>query len=265
MPLFFKMSKRFNYFYLIEIQYLGYRLHGWQYQHGLKTVQGFLELTVNFVLENKPFKIMGSGRTDAMVSANSSYFELFLEEPIEEQPFFASMNENLPSDVKILSWKAVNKDFNILQDVVSKEYQYYFGFGEKQHPFSAPFMACFPEQLDIPLMQEAAKLYEGEHDFVHYCHKPKPDKDTRREIFKSEIRLNTELTASFFPEKSYVYQVVGKGFMRYQIRMMMGALLLVGKHKLTLHVLEESLKGKTDLFEKYSAPASGLMVHQVNY
>lgn len=259
------MSKRFHHFYLIEIQYLGYRMHGWQYQHGLKTVQGFLELTVNFVLEDKPFKIMGSGRTDAMVSANSSYFELFLEESIDEAAFFDQMNKNLPSDLKILSWKVVNKDFNILQDVTSKEYRYYFGFGEKQHPFSAPFMACFQEQLDIPLMQEAAKLYEGDHDFVHYCHQPKPDKDTRRKILQAEIVLNTELKASFFPQQSYFFRVEGKGFMRYQVRMMMGALLLVGRHEITLNDLNESLKGNGILFEKYSAPASGLMVYQVNY
>ncbi|GAA5027877.1 tRNA pseudouridine synthase A [Marivirga lumbricoides] len=260
------MSRRFHHFYLVEIQYLGYRLHGWQFQHGLKTVQGFLELTVKFVLgEEQPFKIMGSGRTDAMVSASSSYFELFLENGIDENTFFADLNQNLPSDLKVLSWQAVDENFNILQNVSSKEYRYYFGYGEKQHPFSAPFMACIPENLDIILMQQGAKLYEGTHDFVHFCHKPKPEKDTVREIKISEIFDNKEFTASFFPKNSFVFRVVGKGFMRYQIRMMMGALFLLGKHEITLSDLENSLINKELTFEKHSAPASGLMVYQVNY
>ncbi len=259
------MSNRFQYFYLIEIQYLGFRLHGWQYQNGLKTIQGFLELTVNFVLKDKPFKVLGSGRTDAMVSAVSSYFELFLEQAIEEDDFFEEMNYNLPSDLKIISWKAVNNQFNIIQDVDVKEYNYLFAFGEKQHPFSAPFMACLPEELDIELMQKGALLYQGEHDFVHFCHRPKPTKNTIREIVESEIVTNTELQANFFPEKSYIFKLRGRGFMRYQIRRMMGALFLLGKQEISLQQLEQSLEGGVNTIEKYTAPASGLMVKDVRF
>ncbi|MBK6266299.1 tRNA pseudouridine(38-40) synthase TruA [Marivirga sp. S37H4] len=259
------MSQRFQHFYLIEIQYLGFRLHGWQYQNGLKTVQGFLELTVNFVLKDKPFKVMGSGRTDAMVSAASSYFELFLEEPIQEDAFFQAMNQNLPTDLKILSWRTVTKEFNIIQDVQSKEYNYFFAFGEKQHPFSAPFMACLPDELDIELMQKGAGLFEGGHDFVHFCHQPKADKNTVREIITSEIIPNEELKANFFPDKSYIFRLIGKGFMRYQIRMMMGVLFMLGQHKITLDQLQQSLTGGDNNIEKYTAPASGLMVKAVTF
>ena len=70
-----------NYFYLINIQYLGFRYHGWQKQPNLKTLHLAIDKTLNFVFErNKKFKTLAVGRTDAMVSANDTAFELFMEE-----------------------------------------------------------------------------------------------------------------------------------------------------------------------------------------
>jgi tRNA pseudouridine38-40 synthase len=72
-----------KYFYVITIQYLGYRFHGWQKQPNVKTVHLMVDRTLNFILEGKQFKSLSSGRTDAMVSAECAAFELFLFEPIE--------------------------------------------------------------------------------------------------------------------------------------------------------------------------------------
>ena len=55
-----------NNYYLIEIQFLGYRFHGWQKQPKLKTVHLMIDRTINYVLENNKFKTLGTGRTDAM-------------------------------------------------------------------------------------------------------------------------------------------------------------------------------------------------------
>jgi tRNA pseudouridine38-40 synthase len=260
------MSNRFQHFYLIELQYLGFRLHGWQFQKGLKTVQGFLERTIKFVLgEQTAFKIMGSGRTDAMVSALSSYFELFLENPIDEICFFRDFNANLPADLKLLSWKKVDSKFNILHNVEHKTYNYFFASGEKQHPFSAPFLTCIHEELDVPLMKKGAALFEGVHDFVHYCYRPIATKETMRTLHSCKIVENTELKANFFPEQTYILEIVGKGFMRYQIRLMMGALFLLGRNEINLTQIDESLKGNTEIFKKASAPASALMVKSTQF
>ena len=58
-------KKRQN--YLIEIQYIGYRFHGWMVQPGLKTVQGMINKTINFVLGGEiKFKTLGTSRTDTL-------------------------------------------------------------------------------------------------------------------------------------------------------------------------------------------------------
>ena len=58
-----------TFYYLIKIQYLGYRFHGWQKQPNLKTVELMLQRTLKYVLQEQKFKILGAGRTDAMVSS----------------------------------------------------------------------------------------------------------------------------------------------------------------------------------------------------
>ena len=116
-------------------------------------------------------KILGTSRTDAMVSAEESAFELFLDhQPLEDpENFLELFNKNLPQDIRALSIEEVDDKFNIIQHSKTKQYAYLFSVGNKFHPFCAPFMANFQEDLDIEKMKEAARLFEGKHDFSNYC------------------------------------------------------------------------------------------------
>ena len=92
-----------KYFYVITVQYLGYRFHGWQKQPNVKTVHLMIDRTFKFILQDKKFKTLASGRTDAMVSAQEAAFELFLHEPLNDlEEFLTLFNHNLPQDIRHL-------------------------------------------------------------------------------------------------------------------------------------------------------------------
>ena len=113
-------------------------------------------------------------------------------------------------------------------------------------------------------MIKGAKLFEGEHYFHKYCTKPSSHTIFKRVIDSCEIIENTILTASFFPEQSYILKVKGKGFLRYQIRLMMATLFELGKGNLTLDFIEVSLKEDNDRkFLRDIAPSSGLQLYDV--
>ncbi|UXP30939.1 tRNA pseudouridine(38-40) synthase TruA [Reichenbachiella agarivorans] len=257
--------KRKYFFYLIEFQYLGYRYHGFQKQPNVKTIQLRLEKTLNHVLGHKEHKTLAAGRTDAMVSVNQSYFELFVQEELHTQEFFQELNKNLPSDIRALSIKQVDEKFNIIQHSKIKEYLYLFSFGAKNHPFAAPYICHIREPLDIPLMTEAASLYQGKHNFQNFVHKPSEKTVFEREILHSEIVINDIYTANFFPEQSYIFRVSGPGFMRYQVRMMVGALFSLGKGEIDLEEFKLSLIEKRKEPYTYIAPATGLVLNSVTY
>ena len=255
-----------KYFYLITIQYLGYRFHGWQKQPNVKTLHLMVDRTFNFILEGKRFKSLSSGRTDAMVSAECAAIELFLFEPIEDIPAFLELfNRNLPQDIRALEIKEVDAKFNIIQSSKIKEYLYLFAHGEKCHPFCAPIMTTILDALDIELMKEGAKLFEGENYLKTYCYKPTDHGVYTRKIMLCELVENTLYTANYFPEKTYILRVQGKGFMRNQIRLMMGTLIDLGKGKLSLQDIKDSLKPDNDIKMNYIAPASGLILKNIDF
>lgn len=255
-----------KYFYVINIQYLGYRFHGWQKQPNVKTLHLMVDRTLNFILEGKYFKSLSSGRTDAMVSAESAAFELFLQEPIEDEIAFLELfNLNLPQDIRALDIKEVDDKFNIIQHSKIKEYLYLFTYGEKCHPFCAPIMTTILDVLDIELMQQGAKLFEGENYLKSYCYKPTDKGIYTREILTCELVENTIYTANYFPKQSYILRVRGKGFMRNQIRLMMGTLIDLGKGKLSIEDIRFSLLPNSIVKMDYIAPASGLILNKIEF
>ena len=129
-----------RYCYLVRLQYLGFRYSGWQKQPGQKTVETMLTKTLKFILDGQKFKILGAGRTDAKVSALDAAFELFVHEPLENlNKFQVLFNKNLPPDIRIKTISETDEQFNIIQHSKEKEYVYLFSYGEKNHPFAAPF------------------------------------------------------------------------------------------------------------------------------
>jgi tRNA pseudouridine38-40 synthase len=256
-----------RYFYLVKVQFLGYRFHGWQKQPNTKTVHLMIDRTLKFILGDQKFKTLGAGRTDAMVSANEAAFELFLDQkPLENLTTFLELfNHNLPQDIRVLSIKEVDEKFNIIKDSKLKEYHYVFAEGAKFHPFAATIMTTILDPLDIELMKVGAQLSEGQNNYRTYCYKPSDEGVFNRELICCEIIENSVYKANFFPEKSYILRAVGKGFGRHQIRLMMGALIKLGRGDIDLNYIKNSLKPDSQEVMDYIAPASGLILHKIEF
>jgi tRNA pseudouridine38-40 synthase len=254
-----------KFYYLVHFQYLGFRYHGWQKQPGLLTVEHMIEKTLRWILGSEKFKILAASRTDARVSANHSAFELFLERPIPPETLLADLNLNLPPDIRILQVEETDRQFSILNAPRTKEYTYLFSFGEKCHPFAAALVSAFPEHLDIGLMQQGARLFQGRHNFIQYCTQPKPGTMVEREIIESRIEENVFYQASFFPEKTWVYIVRARGFLRYQVRLIMGQLRCLGRGEISLQDIQKSLTGADRSPLRHIAPASGLILNAIEF
>jgi tRNA pseudouridine38-40 synthase len=202
-----------------------------------------------------------------MVSANEAALELFIyNEPIQDfNEFLELFNHNLPQDIRALSIIEVDKAFNIIQDSKLKEYHYVFSEGQKNHPFCAPLLTTILEPLNVELMKEGARRFIGTHNFKPYCYRATDNGEYIRTIVDSEIIDNDLYTANFFPERSYVFKVKGKGFMRNQIRLMFGGLIKLGRGEVTLEYIENTLKQNSTEVMDYIAPASGLILHAVDF
>ena len=252
-------------YYLIRIEFLGFRYHGWQKQAKLKSVQGMIDKTFAFILGHTDFKSLGCGRTDAKVSADDFAFELFVNESFDCDKLLKRMNVELPSDIRAKSVQVVNEDFNIIQHSKVKEYHYYFSSGEKSHPFNAPLIRDFGATLNIELMKQAAALFLGTHNFKRFASKPSANTIFERSILLSIIEENTRFVDAYSPKEAYVFKVRSKGFLRYQVRLMVGALVDVGRGTMTLEDLKETLADFNGTQTRHIAPSSGLILHKVEF
>ena len=256
---------KYSYMYLVEINFLGFRYHGWQKQKNAKTLHHVVDKTLSFVFDDNDYKTLGIGRTDAMVSASKYYFQLLTISSVDQNRFIELFNSNAPQDISAKNITSVKLGFDLLNCPKIKEYHYYFSNDKSYHPFAAPFIVNVTEKLDIDIMQQGASLFKGGHYFQKYCTKPSEKTIFKRVVESCEIVENTELTASFFPERSYVLKVRGKGFLRYQIRLMMAVLFELGKSNLDLEFIEKSLSKDNDgKFLRNIAPASGLQLYDID-
>ncbi|EON75218.1 tRNA-pseudouridine synthase I [Lunatimonas lonarensis] len=248
--------------YLIRIQYLGLRYHGWQVQKGVKTVQGTLERVFRYVLEHEDFTVLGSSRTDSGVSCLNGAFVIYLREEPEISLLIQTVNEHLPTDIRLLGAVRVDRNFNVIQDVVKKRYGYYFSIGPKPHPFQSASLAYGGAQVDLERMWEASACFLGRHDFRRFCTHSKQIEDFVREIYS--VELCSAAGESLWPVVStYVFRVEGNGFLMHQVRRMAAALLMVGRGELSINALRAALTDPVYSPFCPKAPAQGLVLEEV--
>ena len=207
------------------------------------------------------FTTIGSGRTDAGVHANAQIVRLELDFFIENNKLQKALNSLLPSSIKVTLVELCDTDFHPIFHAKNKEYKYYFSTKESE-PFMAESIYYHGKDLDINLMNEACEILEGEHDFLNYFCTGTSVKTTIRTIFKAEITAGPPESSEL---DSYCLSIVGSGFLKQMVRLLMGALLNIGSQKITLEEFKKSLKVKSKNKLGAVAPPQGLYLYKVNY
>ncbi|MDG1572954.1 tRNA pseudouridine(38-40) synthase TruA [Robiginitalea sp. M366] len=254
-------------YFLLRLQFMGFRYHGWQHQPGQQTVEGMLRKTFRFVLPGHQAKFLAAGRTDARVSAWDFPVQLILKGPLLEDiaGLEANIARNLPPDIRLLGVQPVPQTFNAIRDCREKTYRYLFTTGHKPHPYTTAWVGFLPGLTDVPAMMAAAPIFEGKHHFNALITSAGPRSKTYREVISCRISQNTWLTASIMPDPCYVMEVRAPGFGRNQVRLMVAALAAIGRGELDAQTLTCVLKGESDWKPQHIAPASGLHLWRTEF
>ena len=96
----------------LTIEYAGTRYSGWQVQKNARTVQGEIERAVASATGTREFEVYGSGRTDAGVHALAQVAHLDLNTTLPPDTLQRRINDELPSDINILSVQKVRHTFH---------------------------------------------------------------------------------------------------------------------------------------------------------
>jgi tRNA pseudouridine38-40 synthase len=112
-------------------------------------------------------------------------------------------------------------------------------------------------------MQEACLILIGTHDFTNYFCEGTEVASNIREIFECEI-LEIKSEGWMLPDH-YVFRIVGNGFLKQMVRLLMGALWNVGRGKISLEEFRSSLSSTKVPHLGAVAPPHGLYMVRVNY
>jgi tRNA pseudouridine38-40 synthase len=245
----------------LTIQYDGTDFHGWQIQENQRTVQGELERVIGMI-ENAEVNIIGSGRTDAGVHAEALTANVRLNRPFTPENLRNAINGNLRRDVRIMNVEKVDEDFHARFSAKGKTYVYRVVNAPVMSPFWLRFAHHEARPLDVGRMNDAARLFLGEHDWTAFS--------SARSDSENKVRTINEFTIeSFWDSRAAAslieFRITGTGFLRYMVRSIVGTMLEVGRGEkdsdtiLTAIVTgDRSLAGKT-------APANGLTLFKVYY
>ena len=114
-------------------------------------------------------------------------------------------------------------------------------------------------------MIQAAQVFEGHHDFCNYRTTGGSSKTTWKRIDTSSIEPAKMLFPIMEILPLYVFRVSGEGFLKQMVRLMMGALVEVGRGKASMGDIEASLRGSSGYRMGAVAPACGLYLREVFY
>ncbi|MFM2249235.1 MAG: hypothetical protein RLZZ358_162 [Bacteroidota bacterium] len=210
--------------YLFSISYFGARFKGWAKQPEQPTVEGKLERVLRFVLEERPFTLIGSSRTDSGVSCRKGYVQLFVEEEIEFEPLLETINIHLGGDIRLEGVETIARDFNLIQSVRQKTYRYFFASPLDFHPFASSFVSAVPFSNSQDQMQNLGNLFVGVHNFKAFCQAASTKSSFERSVEAVSVFVSNDLTSPFAPAQVGVVEVVGQGFLHHQVRKMVYAI-----------------------------------------
>ena len=235
--------------------YKGTNYYGWQKQVGFVSVQSTIEKVLSKVYDS-PISITGSGRTDAGVHAFRQYFHYDCSKEKDLKQLVYALNKMLPEDIKILSLEVVDDDFHSRYNAKKKIYEYRIVLKNKD-PFQDQLAFVYPMEFDFDLFKSALNKFVGKHNYQDFTSKEEDEGGFVREIYEINVtKKDNDVTVRF----------IGNGFMRYQIRNMIGAAINVANKKEGLEFIDYHLKeDKKREIISYKSPANGLYLVDVLY
>ena len=241
--------------FLLKFSYDGTDFVGFQRQSGKRTIQGELEEALTKINNNQKVTITATGRTDKKVHALIQYAHTDIDVKITENKLRRAMNTFLPDDIHIISTSIVDKNFNARYMVKEKTYKYLINLGE-YNPIERNYVFQYNHELNIDNMKECAKVFLGEHDFRAFVTENKEKINCIRNISNVEINLKDEILEIKF---------TGNGFLKYQVRNMVGVLIRAGEGKITKPDVKEILNSKSRDKSGKTAPPEGLYLVDIKY
>jgi len=240
--------------YFFEIAYNGNSFHGWQRQPNAISVQQVIEETFSKLHSNQEISIVGCGRTDAGVHAKKYFFHIELPEIDNIEHLIFKLNRMFPKDIAVFNILKVSDELHARFHAKKRTYRYFLH--QQKDPFKDSLSLYFPQELNLKVMNDAAKLLLGTHDFGAFSKLHTDVKTNICEVYDAGWVTNND---------SIYFEISANRFLRNMVRAIVGTLIDIGLNKLNQQDLISILASKNRQEASISVPAHGLFLWDVFY
>lgn len=194
-------------------------------------------------------RVIASGRTDKGVHATGQVCHIDLPDFWTDLGRLQKvLNQMLPKSIHIKTIKRVSNNFHARYDAKKRIYRYIIK-DTGDNPFENDFVT-FTTSLDFQKIKNNISLFIGEHDFKQFMKTG------------SEINSSTRIIYKAFTYRYKGFIILnfeGNGFLRSQIRLMVGALLQLDSTEILQHL------ECTNKYNIKPAPCNGLYLAKIKY
>lgn len=250
--------------YFIQLSYDGTGYHGWQVQPNGVSVQEVLQKALSTLLR-QPTEVTGAGRTDAGVHASMmvAHFDWPAahegeggeEAPLDCTQLTYKLNRLLPPDVAVQAVRPVSPEMHARFSATRRTYHYYI------HTRKDPFLRGYSWQVNVPLdfalMNEAAQVLLEYSDFTSFS-------KTGTDV-KTNICQLTEARWEQLKPGEWRFTVSANRFLRNMVRAIVGTLVEVGRHRMTISQMRRAIEAKDRQRAGESVPGHALYLTNIEY
>ena len=241
----------------LSLQYEGSAFCGWQRQRQGTSVQSVLEDAIAQLDPQRPVQTFAAGRTDAGVHAAGQVVHFDSSGPIPASRWAPALNGRLPGTIRVR--EAVERPLNwhACYSATYRRYRYSIYNGRRPNLFLTPWTwHRYHARLDDQLMIEALEGLLGTHDFGAFMRAGSRRAHACTTIQDVSLERQGDLVS---------VEIQASGFLYGMVRLLMGQVVAVGEHRLSLASFERRWRERRRSEVKDSAPAQGLCLLRAGY
>ncbi len=240
----------------LVVQYDGSAFSGWQRQAAHVSVQSVLEDALGTMFGVPRVIVHASGRTDAGVHALGQVVSFRTDAERDPHHVRMGLNTMLPDDVSVVEAALAPAPFHARYSATGKTYRYRVLNRRDRSPFLHRYTLHVRAPLDWGAVAEAMTHLVGTHDFSTFRGAGCTARSPVRTVDRADLReVGEERWLEFH----------GNGFLRYQVRRMVGTLLDVGRGRKAAASVPEVISSRDPARAGRTALACGLYLVSVDY
>jgi tRNA pseudouridine38-40 synthase len=243
--------------FLATLQYDGTGFVGWQRQPAGRSVQIEFERVLERLFGRRTVA-HAAGRTDAGVHALGQGVSFSAPASWTESALHRALNALLPRDCWVAAVHPMQPGFHARRSALSRRYRYDIGLDQASaSPFRRQFEWALGRPVDIELLNAAARVVRGEHDFRAFAAKAdKPHYRCHLTIAEWEPRRD---------HRGVSFHVQADRFLQRMVRMLVGTMVEIGMDRRPLEDMSSLLRRQDNQSTSAPAPPEGLYFAAVIY